>query len=136
MPAAVLLLIFILTVWNPASLALYASSIVWSSDTRSTLSLAFLLARLVIAGIGIAAGIALWLQRPGAPSLAKMALVLFALEAVLRLSSRIDIGSAPPGTRLPLALFVVVHNAGWYLYLQLSGRVRAIYGLESRSQSR
>ena len=136
MPAAVLLLIFVLTVWNPASLALHASSIVWSIDTRSTLSLAFLLARLVITSIGIAAGIALWLRRPGAPSLAKTALVLFALEAVLRLSSRTDIRSAPPGTRLPLALFIIVHNAGWYLYLQLSDRVRAVYGLESQSQSR
>ena len=78
---------------------------------------------------------ALWLRRPGALWLAKLSLALFGLEAVVRLSSRVDLGSAPPGTRLPLAIFVVVHNAAWYLYLQISRRVRAAYGLESQSQS-
>ena len=131
MPVAVLVLIFILTIWNPASLALVASSIVWTIGTRSTLSLVLLAARLSITSIGVAAGLALWLRRPGAVSLAKLVLVLFALEAIARLSSRVDLGSAAPGTRLPLALFVILHNGAWYLYLQISRRVRAVYGLES-----
>ena len=57
--------------------------------------------------------------------------MLFALEAVLRLSSRIDLDSAPPGTRLPLAMFIIAHNCAWYVYLLNSHRVRAFYGLES-----
>jgi hypothetical protein len=96
----------------------------------------FLAARFIITGVGVAAGIALWMQRPGAVSLAKLSLMLFGIEAVARLSSRADLGSAPPGTRLPLALFVILHNGAWYLYLQISGRVRAAYGLESQSRSR
>ena len=127
-----LLLILLLIVWNPASLALHAASIVGSLSSRPPLSLAFLAARLAITGIGVAAGIALLLRRPGAVWLAKAVLIMFALEAVARMSTRVDLSSAPPGTRLPLALFVVAHNAVWFLYLQISRRVRATYGLESQ----
>lgn len=135
MPPGILLLIVILAIWNPASLALQAASAVGNVGTRPTLSLVFLAARLLITGVGVAAGMALWRRRPGAVWLAKLSLMLFGIEAVARLASRSDLGSAPPGTRLPLAIFIVVHNAGWYLYLHLSRRVRAVYGLESHSQN-
>jgi hypothetical protein len=135
MPLGILLLIFILAVWNPGTLALQAASTVWSIESRSTLSIVFLAARLILTSIGVAAGIALWLRRPGAVSLAKLSLLLFAVEAVVRLSSRVDLDSAPPGTRLPLALFVILHNAAWYLYLHFSRRVRLVYGLESQSRN-
>ncbi len=135
-PLWILPLIFILTIWNPAMLALQASSVVWSIGTRSTLSLAFLIARLAITSVGIAAGLALWMRHAGAVPLAKLSLMLFGIEAVARLSTRVDLGSAPPGTRLPLAIFIIVHNAAWYLYLQLSRRVRHAYGLESHLPSR
>jgi hypothetical protein len=135
LPLGVLVLIGILAIWNPASLALQASSAVWNIGSRSTLSIVFLAARLIITSVGVAAGLALWLRRPGALSLAKLSLMLFGLEAVARLSSRVDLGSAPPGTRLPLAVFVILHNAGWYLYLHLSRRVRAFYDLESQSRT-
>jgi hypothetical protein len=130
-PLWILPLILILTIWNPATLALHAASVVWNIGTRPPLSLAFLAVRLIITSVGVAAGIALWLRRPGAVWLAKTALTLFAVEAVARLSTGVDLGNAPPGTRLPLALVVIVHNAAWYAYLQISRRVRGAYGLES-----
>lgn len=136
MPLGILLLVFILTIWNPANLALQAASAVSDIGARSTLSIVFLAVRLVVTSVGVAAGIALWLRRPGAVWLAKLALALFAVEAVARLSTRVDLGSAPPGTRLPLAIFVLMHNAGWYAYLLISRRVRAVYGLESQSETR
>jgi hypothetical protein len=114
---------------------LHAASAVWNLSSRSTLSLIFLGARLALTSVGVAAGMALWLRRPGAVWLAQLSLMLFAIEAVVRLSSRVDLGSAPPGTRLPLAIFIILHNGAWYLYLQISGRVRAFYGLESQSRS-
>jgi hypothetical protein len=63
--------------------------------------------------------------------LAKASLVLSALEAVGRLSTRVGLSEAPPGTRLPLAIAVILFNAAWYVYLEKSRRVRATYGLES-----
>lgn len=135
MPLGVLVLVVILTIWNPASLALQAAAAVWDIGTRSTASIAFLAVRLALTSVGVAAGIALWLRRPGAVSLAKVSLMLFGIEAVVRLSTRVDPGSAPAGTRLPLAVFVILHNAGWYLYLHFSRRVRAVYGLESQSRT-
>jgi hypothetical protein len=53
----------------------------------------------------------------------------------VRFSLRIDVGDAPPGTRLPLAVLVISHNAAWFSYLHLSRRVRAAYGLESPTGS-
>jgi hypothetical protein len=135
MPVAILLLIFILTIWNPANLALQAASTLSDIGSRSIVSIVFLVARLLITSIGLAAGIALSLRRPGGIWLAKLALALFAIEAVTRLSTRADLGSAPPGTRLPLAIFVVAHNAAWFAYLRISRRVEAAYGLESHSRN-
>jgi hypothetical protein len=135
LPAGILFLVFILAIWNPASLAQQAASAVWNIESRSALSLVFLAARLIITGVGVAAGIALWRRRPGAVWLARLSLVLFSVEAVVRLSSRVDLGSAPPGTRLPMAGLIIVHNAALYLYLQLSRRVRAVYGLESQTRN-
>lgn len=134
MPAGILLLVVILTIWNPASLAAQAASALSNIESRSGLSLAFLVARLIMTSIGLAAGVSLWLRRPGAVTLAKGALVLLAAEAVVRLATRVDLDSAPPGTRLPLAVFIILHNTAWYFYLQRSRRVRAFYGLESQSR--
>jgi hypothetical protein len=120
-------LIFIFTVWNPAGLALRLGAGVLNVASQTPLSLVLFAVRLVITGIGVAAGRALWLRRPGAVSLAKAALMLFGVEAVLRLSTRFGLSDAPPGTRLPLALFLILHNGAWYLYLERSRRVQAIY---------
>jgi hypothetical protein len=135
MPVGILFLIFILTIWNPANLALQAASTLASIETRSTVSIVFLGVRLLITSVGVAAGIALSLRRPGAVWLTKLALALVAIEAIARLSTRVDLGSAPPGTRLPLAIFVIAHNAAWFAYLRLSRRVEAAYGLESQSRN-
>jgi len=135
MPVGILFLIFTLTMWNPANLALQAASTLASIETRTTVSIVFLGVRLLITSVGVAAGIALSLRRPGAVWLTKLALALFAIEAIARLSTRVDLGSAPPGTRLPLAIFVIAHNAAWFAYLRLSRRVEAAYGLESQSRN-
>jgi DMSO/TMAO reductase YedYZ heme-binding membrane subunit len=102
---------------------------------RLNLSLLFLAVRIAITSVGVAAGMALWLRRPGAVWLAKLALTLFAVEAAIRLSTRADLSAAPPGMRLPTAVFIILHNIAWYLYLQISSRVRATYSLESQPNS-
>jgi hypothetical protein len=126
------LLCLILTVWNPASLALRLTSSVVNLSSTSTLTLLFLAVRLVITSIGVAAGISLVMRRPWAVQLTKIALILFGAEAVVRLSTRVGLSEAPPGTRLPLAIVLVLHNAAWYAYLHKSRRVRTLFDLESQ----
>ena len=127
-----LLLCILLTVWNPATLAFVAAARVENAGATTTFALTLLGIRVVVTGVGVAAGMALWHKRPGAVELAKASLVLSALEVVGRLSIRAGLSEAPPGMRLPLALALVVYNGAWYLYLEKSRRVRATYGLESR----
>jgi hypothetical protein len=126
-----LLLCLILTVWNPATLALRLAASLSNLSSQTALSLMFVAVRLVITSIGVSAGLALLMRRPWAVQLTKLALMLFGIEAVVRLSTRVDLSEAPPGTRLPLAIVLIVHNAAWYLYLQKSKRVRALYDFDS-----
>jgi hypothetical protein len=121
----------ILTVWNPASLALRLASSVSNLSSQTTLTLLFLSARLVITSVGVAAGLSLFMRRPWAVHLAKVALMLFGVEAVVRLSTRVGLSETPPGMRLPLAILLIVHNAAWYMYLQKSRRVQELFDLES-----
>jgi hypothetical protein len=127
----VYLLCFILTVWNPASLAFRLSASLLNLSSQSALSLLFLAVRLIITSVGVAAGLSLLLRRPWAVHLAKLVLMLFAAEGTIRLSTRVGLSEAPPGTRLPLALALIAHNAAWYWYLEKSRRVRATFDLES-----
>jgi hypothetical protein len=128
-----LLLCFVLAVFNPGTLAVVAASRVGSGVAPSTLVLTLLGVRLVVTSVGVAAGLALWHKRTGAVQLAKASLVLSAIEAIGRLSTRVGFSETPPGLRLPVALAVILFNAAWYLYLDKSRRVRATYGLESSS---
>jgi NADH:ubiquinone oxidoreductase subunit K len=126
-----LLLCILLTVWNPATLAFVAAGRLENAGATN-FALMLLGIRVVVTGVGVAAGMALWRRRAAAVELAKASLVLSALEVVGRLSLRAGVSEAPPGMRLPLALALVVYNGAWYLYLEKSRRVRATYGLESR----
>ena len=66
----------ILAVWEPLSLALFVAPVITTIATRGAATAAFLLARIVVAGIGIAAGISLWRGDPHARRLAAVALIL------------------------------------------------------------
>lgn len=120
-----LLLCILLTIWNPVTLAVVAAGRVGSAAPPPALSLILLAVRLVVTSIGLAAGIALWHRRAGAVQLAKASLVLSAMEIIGRFSTRVGLSEAPPGTRLPMAMALILFNAAWYLYLQKSRRVRA-----------
>ena len=127
-----LVLCLLLTVWNPASVALRLASSIANLSAQTALSLVLLATRLVVTSVGVAAGISLWLRRPWAVQLAKTALMLLGTEALVRLSTRVGLSEAPPGTRMPLAMLAILHNAAWYLYLHKSRRVRTTYRLESQ----
>src|SRR5437763_6417355 len=105
-----LLLCILLTIWNPATFAIVAASRVGSVTPVPRIALVLLVVRLIVTGIGVAAGRLLWQKRPGAVSLAKASLVLSSLDVSARLSTRAGLSEAPPGTRLPLALALIAFN--------------------------
>src|SRR5262249_42554041 len=121
----------LLTIWNPATFALYAASHVAAGLPPNAVELAFLTGRLVSTGVGVAAGMSLWNLRPGAVRLAKISLVLASIEIALRMAGPTGLADAPPGTRLPTALLTIAFNGAWYAYLEKSRRVRELYSLES-----
>lgn len=126
-----LLLCILLTLWNPATLAVVAASRLGSATLSWTAALTLLI-RLAVTSVGVAAGMALWSRRVGAVEMAKLALALSAIEAAARLATRFGLSDAPPGVRLPLTAALVLFNTAWYLYLGRSRRVRATYDLKSR----
>jgi hypothetical protein len=117
----------LLLVWQPLNLGLTASHAVHVLAIRG-LPLALLLAgRIVVAGLGIAAGISILRHAPSAISITKVALLLSAAFDVL-------VYTTPyyPNNRLPgdTALFVggsLVYYGIWLAYLSRSRRVRATF---------
>jgi len=110
-----LLLAVLLCAWEPLSLAFAASSDVAELVTDSAVRTAFLVFRLIVAAVGVAAGLALWNDRPHGLSLAKAALVLAALAALVRFVW--FPGNTPPDLRLPYAAVLLGYNAAWFAYL-------------------
>ena len=117
-----LLLCALLCIWEPVNLALAVSSNLGELATDSIGRTAFLVFRVLVAGAGVAAGVALWHRRPHAVSLAKVALSLSAISAVIRFTW--FPGNTPPGLRLPTALVFIGYNAAWFAYLMTSPYVR------------
>jgi len=117
-----LLLCVLLCVWEPVNLALAASGDLGELATNSIGRTVFLAFRLLVAASGIAAGIALWHQRPHAVTLAKAALTLSAVSAVIRFGW--FPGNTPPGMRLPTALVFIGYNAAWFAFLVTSPQIR------------
>ena len=117
-----MLLCALLCVWEPVNLALAASGDLGELATDSIGRTAFLVFRLLVAASGIAAGVALWHQRPHAVALAKVALALSAVSAVIRFGW--FPGNTPPGMRLPTALVFIGYNAAWFAYLVTSPQTR------------
>lgn len=115
-----LLLCVLLLVWEPLNLALSASSDLPDMLNDTAIRTAFLLFRLVVAAVGVAAGVALWEERLHGFLMAKAALVLSAVSAVVRFTW--FPGNTPPGLRLPYGLVFVGYNAAWLLYLVMLER--------------
>ncbi len=116
----------ILIVWQPLSLGLVASSALNSLSVRGWPLALVLLGRLVVAGVGVAAGLALWHKRPGAVTLARVALVLSAATDVFVYSTPYFPNNRPPGdSELILAASLLWYGI-WLMYLWRSKRVRSL----------
>ncbi len=111
------LLVVLLVVWEPISFALYASSVVARLPQRGTYAILWLAARIIVVGIGIAAGLALLNDRPSAVVLARIAVGASAAAIVIGWVTSALPDNRPPGAALPVTLALIAYNAAWLVYL-------------------
>jgi len=118
------LLCRVLVLWQPLSLGLVASSALNSLYIRGWPLALAIFARLVVAAFGVAAGLALWQQRPGAVGLARVSLLLSAAGDVFVYTTPFFPNNRPPGDTTLILAGSLVWYAVWLMYLWRSKRVR------------
>jgi hypothetical protein len=116
-PAALRVLSALLIVGEPLGLALFASGVLPRIVDRGAWAMLLLATRLAIAAIAVAAGRALWDERPGAITLVRVALALTALGVLLTSLSSVFPHNRPPGTAWPLVTATLIYYAAWFAYL-------------------
>jgi len=124
-----LVLCALLLVWQPLSLGLIASSVLDSLIVRGLPVALVLLARLVVAGFGIAAGLALAARRESAVALAKASLVLSAAMDVFVYVTPYFPNNRPPGDTTIAIILSIATAAIWLAYLSRSRRVRNTFAV-------
>jgi len=118
------LLCRVLLLWQPLALGLVASSALSSLSVRGVSLALVILGRLAVAAFGVAAGLALWRQRPAAVTLAKASLVMSAAADIFVYATPYFPNNRPPGdSELILAGSLAWYGA-WLMYLWRSKRVR------------
>jgi len=122
-----LLLCGLLLVWQPINLSLTMSGLVDELSVRGAGLGIILLARLVAAGLGIAAGLALFQLTPGAVSIAKASLVFSATVDVVVYATPYSPNNRPPGDATVILAASLLYYGIWFAYLIRSKRVQATY---------
>jgi hypothetical protein len=127
LPNPVLLLCLLLMVWQPINVGLTASrslNSIWRGGLPVT---AVLILKLLVTGLGVAAGLALLNRRPGAVFLAKIVLVVSAAtDLFVYLTPYFPSNRAPGETPIFVAVSLTYYTV-WLLYLSLSRRVRVTF---------
>jgi hypothetical protein len=122
-----LILAALLLVWQPLSLATTMSGLVDELAIRGAGLGFILLLRLLAAGLGIAAGLALFQAKPGAAALAKTSLVASAVVDVVVYITPWSPNNRPPGDATIILIASLMYYGAWYAYLVRSRKVRAKY---------
>jgi hypothetical protein len=122
------LLCLLLVVWQPLSLGLTASSVLDALPVRGVPLAIVLVVRILVAGLGIAAGLALIGRRPGAVALAKVSLtVSAATDLFVYLTPYFPSNRAPGDTAIVVAASLAYY-AIWLAYLYRSKEIRQTFG--------
>lgn len=106
------ILALLLLVWEPFTLALAVSGLVTHFALRPVV-VGLLVVRVLVAALGIAAGMSLWQDRPGAIILARWAIAVSLVVAVAISLSRAWPGALPPGLAGPALAAIVAWNLAW-----------------------
>jgi hypothetical protein len=113
--------------WVPISLALEASAALSRVVGYGWPAALLLLARVIVAGLAVVAGRALWTVEPHARRLAQAWLVLDAIVTGVTLATPYFPGNWLPGMRRWAFAGVTAFNGAWFAYLGVSRRVRACW---------
>ena len=116
--------------WQPLSLGLVGSSALGSLSVRGLPLALVLLGKLVVAAVGVAAGLALWTHRPSAVTLARASLLLSAAADVFVYSTPYFPNNRPPGDSTLILAASLLWYGIWLMYLWRSKRVRRAFSLE------
>ena len=116
-PRLVYVLAALLLVLQPLSLAFVMSGLIDELSTRGAGLAIILLARLLAAGLGIAAGLSLFQRRPGAVTIAKASLVFSALVDIVAYATPYVPNNRPPGDATLVLTGSLVYYAAWFIYL-------------------
>src|SRR6266853_4718794 len=119
-----LVLCVLLLVWQPFNLALTMSGMLDELSLRGPGLAAILVARLIAAGLGIAAGLSLLQRKPGAISIAKASLVFSAAVAVLAYATPYSPNNRPPGDATLILVASLAYYGFWLAYLVRSKRLK------------
>jgi hypothetical protein len=110
------LLAFLLVIWAPLNLALTASALLERLSDRGWPAIVLLIVRLAVTGFGVAAGRALWSDRPGAVTLARWATGLSLGALLVTVTTPIWPAPLPPGVRQPVVIATVAWHALWFAW--------------------
>jgi len=103
----------LLVVWEPLALAVAASGSIQVVVDRGAAAIAFLLLRMAITGIGMAAGGRLWQGQPGGIALARWSYALQLAATVVAYSTRLWPTTLPPGVREPAFVLGLAWYSAW-----------------------
>jgi hypothetical protein len=117
-------LCLLLVVWQPLSLALTASTVLAALPVRGLPLVIVLGVRILAAGLGIAAGLALMGRRPGAVALAKVSLIVSAATDLFVYLTPYFPSNRAPGDTAIIVAASLAYYATWLIYLFRSKRIR------------
>lgn len=112
----------VLVLWEPLTLALAASTLLRRITEHGVPAYLVLVVKVFVAGVGIAAGMALWQERPGAMVLARWALALSLVTTVFSRLTHFWPATLPPGVAGPALAASIAWTGGWLVWsLRRSG---------------
>src|SRR6266850_5258454 len=114
----------LLLVWQPINLAFTISGAVDELSMRGAGLGIILVARLLAAGLGIAAGLALFQLKPGAVTIAKTSLVFSAIVDVVVYATPYSPNNRPPGDATIILAASLLYYGIWFAYLVRSKQVQ------------
>jgi hypothetical protein len=111
------LLALLLVVWEPVSLSVATAPILPSLADRGLLVGLALAARVAVAGLCVAAGLALWHRRPHGVGLAMVALACSGVTQLAALLTPILPTNLPPDLRPLAVVAIVLYYGAWVAVL-------------------